>query len=60
MKTALRILFLLMVICGFIFSGNADAVPFAWFAQHYTNDGPTGEYFVVIADPSIYKAKVKG
>ena len=64
MKNALRILFLLLVLSGFIFSGNADAARFtgdAWFAQHYTGvDEPTNEYFLVIADPTIQSAQLKG
>ena len=63
MKNLLRILFVLMVLGGFIFSANADAAKFkgdAWFARHYDGNGATDEYFLVIADPTIQNAHLKG
>ena len=66
MKNALRILFVLMVLGGFIFSANADAAKFrkfrgdAWFARHYDGNGATNEYFLVIADPTIQNARLNG
>ena len=60
MKNALRILFLLLVLGGFIFSGNADAVPFAWFAQHHNGEELTDEYLLVIAGLAPRKARLNG
>ena len=63
MKTTLRIVLLFMIVSGCVLSGNAHALKFAgkaMVARHSSNGVLTDEYFLVIDQNGIKKAKLKG
>jgi hypothetical protein len=57
------LLFAVILLSGFIIINNAYALKFrgeAYLAQHYENNTPTDEYFLIIEEPDIQKARLKG
>jgi hypothetical protein len=57
------LLFAIILLSGFIFINGANALRFtgdAWLAQHIENDIATDEYYLVIKESEIDRAKLKG
>jgi hypothetical protein len=57
------LLFAIILLSGFIFINGANALKFtgdAWLAQHIENEIATDEYYLVIKESEIDRAKLKG
>jgi hypothetical protein len=66
-KKIQNILLLFIIVSGFIFISDANALRFtgdAWVAQHYAHGEATDEYFLLIEDPgmgiNLNRVRLKG